>query len=141
VDDIRVWEAATGRELRRFQMPEGQRRVYVCSALSPDGRTLATGCSDCITLWEVATGKVIRQLKPSVRVICFHSLAFAPDGKTLAAGSWDHVIRLWDVATGQELRQFLGHENCVNALAFSPDGATLASANGLTSRGDKAKDF
>src|SRR5947209_4969541 len=56
------------------------------------------------------------------------SVAFSPDGKTLAAGGWDGSIRLWDVATSKELRQFVGHKGWVKSVAFSPDGRTLISA-------------
>jgi Tol biopolymer transport system component len=56
-----------------------------------------------------------------------YAVAFAPDGKTLAAGCWDGTVRLWDLATGKELRPFTGHEGWVKSVAFSPDGQTLAS--------------
>ena len=55
------------------------------------------------------------------------SVAFAPDGKTLAGAAWDGSIRLWDVASRRELHQFPGHRGWVKVVAFSPDGASLAS--------------
>jgi WD40 repeat protein len=57
------------------------------------------------------------------------AVAFAPDGKTIASGGDDRVVRLWDAATGQELRTLSGHTDGVNALAFSPDGTMLVSAS------------
>src|SRR2546430_17696837 len=56
------------------------------------------------------------------------SLAFSPDGRTLASGSWfDGEIRLWDVATGKNTATLKGHDGDVTSVAFSPDGKTLAS--------------
>jgi hypothetical protein len=58
------------------------------------------------------------------------SVAFSPDGQTLASGSWDATIRLWDVATGQSRGEPLqGHTYPVYSVAFSPDGQTLASGS------------
>ena len=58
------------------------------------------------------------------------SVAFSPDGKTLATGSADGTVRLWDVATHRPDRRALtGHTGPVTSVAFSPDGKTLASGS------------
>jgi WD40 repeat protein len=59
----------------------------------------------------------------------FTSVAISPDGKTVAAGSWDDAIHLYDAVTGKEAAVLRGHEKVVQAVAFSPDGKTLASAS------------
>jgi WD40 repeat protein len=64
----------------------------------------------------------------------FSCVAFAPDGKTLAAGTWnrkpegDHEVHLFDVATGNERSRLKGHTAWIQTVAFTPDGKTLASA-------------
>src|SRR4051812_18099697 len=58
-----------------------------------------------------------------------YSVAFSPDGKVLATGSFDNTVKLWDFATGKELHTLKGHTNQVYCVAFSPDGNLLASAS------------
>ena len=56
-----------------------------------------------------------------------YSVAFSPDGRTLATGSDDKTARLWEVASGKEIATLRGHESGVYFVAFSPDGRTLAT--------------
>ena len=59
----------------------------------------------------------------------FTSVAFSPDGKTIACGSEDGTIELWDAARGLLLRTFAGHTAYVASVTFSPDGKTFASSS------------
>src|SRR5262247_1313105 len=58
------------------------------------------------------------------------SVAFSPDGKRLATGSFDRTVKLWDADTGQELLTLKGHSDRVSSVAFSPDGKRLATGSG-----------
>ena len=59
-----------------------------------------------------------------------YTVAFSPDGKTLASGSDDDTARLWDVVTGQHKQTLAGRASFVKSVAFSPDGKTLATGGG-----------
>lgn len=58
-----------------------------------------------------------------------NSLAFNPDGATLASGDDDKIIRLWDLNTKKVLATLSGHSQSVKSVAFSPDGKILATAS------------
>jgi len=83
----------------------------------------------------VATGKEQATLKGHPDRV--RSVAFSPDGKTLASVSVDEdslngkpgELKLWDVQTLKELATLKGHTDKVSSVAFSPDGKTLASAS------------
>ena len=74
-----------------------------------------------------AAAQTIATLKGHKHTIT--SLAYAPDGKTLASGSKDQTVILWDLA-GKKPRATLGeHKHMVITVRFSPDSKTVASVS------------
>jgi WD40 repeat protein/mono/diheme cytochrome c family protein len=119
----RLWDVATGREVRRL---EGHTGEVLAVALSPDGqRALTAGSDRTVRLWDLSSGRERRRLEGHTDRVT--SVAFAPDGRRALSGSWDQTLILWDLDAGQELLRLGGHSGYVTSVAFSPDGKRALS--------------
>ena len=122
----RVWAAASGKELRKFN--HGPGATVTAVAFSSDGRRLATSSkASTADIWDAASGREIRQIKHG-NGFSLYAVAFSPDGRWLATGSFENTARIWDSGTGREIQK-LTHNRIVNAVAFSPDGRWLATGS------------
>jgi RNA polymerase sigma factor (sigma-70 family) len=126
---IWLWDPATGKALRRLEVPGGG-YVYAL-AFAPGGEALAVGGQDAmIRLWD-------RSAAASQRAFGGHGkrvsgLIFSPDGRTLASVGADGTLRLWRVATGEECCRILvpgseGDYGLARPIAFFPDNRTVAT--------------
>lgn len=129
IQELKVWEAATGREIATRSITTGG-----LLALSQDGKTLATaGSQNVIRLWDTQLLQEKAAIKGHGNII--QSLAFSPDGKYLASGSRDQTTRIWNLNNNTEevitLTDTETQSNIMNAL-FTPNGQKIIS----TSPGD-----
>jgi WD40 repeat protein len=87
---LQLWEVATGKERWRTRINTD------AAVFSPDGKLIATAIGTNLFLFDAFTGKKLHEWQGHRRMI--RSLAFSPDGRMLASGSWDTSILVWDLA-------------------------------------------
>lgn len=119
----RVWSVETGRVVNEFRVDGA------LAAMMPDGEHVVIACNsrNQLTLYQWATGKVIRQFsKP--RDTELRSLCVSAKGDRIASGEEKTgSFTVWDAVTGKILQSFTGHTGAVNAVCFTPDGHRLVS--------------
>jgi WD40 repeat protein len=132
---IVLWDVGTGSIIG--EPLEGHHATVNDLEFSPNGEILASvGCAYeyeeyCeggeLILWNLDEDPIGSRIMP-IHAHNVWSLAFSPDGKTLATGSADETIRLWEVESGESVGDSIqGHEGGVTSLTFSPNGEVLAS--------------
>jgi dipeptidyl aminopeptidase/acylaminoacyl peptidase len=129
---VRVWDAATGAELRVFLRAEAE--VYTL-AFSPFRDVLVYVARDplerngILSFRDVGSGKLLFRVDPGKNATDT-SIAFSADGKLMALTALDHTARVWETATGGELLRVDLEPEAVRRsdAALSPDGSLLAVA-------------
>ena len=139
---VRLWDVTTQRQIALLLENDGNEEDEAVNAVafSPDSAILASAGDDAkIRLWDVKTQTQIDVLDTSTGTVS--SIAFRPDGKTLASLSgleqyrrtWqksgDMSVRLWDVKTRKQIAMFQNHTADIKAVTLSPDDTLLASGH------------
>jgi WD40 repeat protein/serine/threonine protein kinase len=120
---VRAIDTAGGKEL---YPRSGHVSPLNAVAISPDGRTLASGGEDrVVTVWDLANARLLHSFAAHSAAVW--GLAFSPDGELLATGSRDGTIALWELRSGHEVSALHGHSRSPSRIQFSPDGKTVAA--------------
>jgi WD40 repeat protein len=133
---LMLWEVSTGRQVRRFAVPD----IAVWSAaFSPDGKHIVTaGSGNAATLWETTSEAAIRTFEPPARpAIARHAdsqldhifVAFRPGSRQVLTGLKDGSVILWDVETAQPVRKFEGGASIARCAALSTDGKFILTGS------------
>jgi WD40 repeat protein len=120
-DQLGVWNIAKPDQ---FTLP--QRHAIRQLAFHPDGTQIAAAVEYTVVLFDVLARREGHTIKAHTGRVS--SLAYSPDGRTLATASWDQTIKLWDAQTLALRATFdwkIGRYSCVR---YSPDGLRLAAA-------------
>ena len=145
---IRLWNPATGEQLRTFIQPQptdtnqGPRRVrrpapqIKTLAFSPNGSTLVNrNDHGTIQLWNVADGRLLSttDTRTGPGLIYKFASVFSRDKPIFMSADETGAVHTWRTTTGDHLSTFnlKGHEDWGSTLGFSADGTTLMSVGSL----------
>lgn len=121
----RAFSLKTGTKAGLFEQTAGVRAVTV----SHDGNWLVTaGWNKKLLLWEMNTGKVLREFKGHENVVA--AVGLSMNGKWLVSAGFDGTAKLWEVQSGKHIRTFKGHSDAIYCLALSRDGKWIATGGG-----------
>src|SRR5262245_21652730 len=126
---IKLWDVASGKEIRTFGGEKGHQNLVLGVTFAPDGQTFASASSDnTAKIWDVP---LLKPLRETTLTEAGTSTAISPDGKTAAAGAKDGSIKVWNLADGKDLFTLKGHVGPTSGLAYSPASAQTLASTGV----------
>ncbi len=122
--DVVLWDAETGKELRRFKF--GGTGNLGALAFAPDGKAVAVGgMTGTVELRDVKTGAEIRTFEEPPDRRRINGLSFSSDGKLLAVASGADKVAVFDAATSKLVAELKGPEGAVESVTFAAQGYDL----------------
>src|SRR5438105_3002589 len=122
---LKLWQAATGKEIKTFGGQAGHQNLVLAASFSPDGRLIASGSSDnTAKIWDTPFSIPFREYAHAAEV---NALALSPDGSKLAAAGKDGTVKLFTAVDGKPLANLTGHAGAVTSVSFGGNGQFLAS--------------
>ena len=128
-DTVQVRDLTTGSVQATLEANADDIRIRG-AAFSADSRMLACGVGEEIHLWSLTTGE--QKATFTGHTDSVYTVAFSPDGTTLASRGFDNTLRLWDVATATHKTTLSKYAHGYSRLLFSQDGSKLVGVTGNT---------
>lgn len=137
----KVWDLGNGRELLTYRGhrdtpvdAKTQANVFKVSdvAFSPNGKLVASVCENELHIWDPITGKLTKSItRPDSPEKPFKSLAFSPDGESIATGGDDQILRVYKLEDGKPTFVSPPQAGRIESVAFAPNGKLIASVNNV----------
>ena len=138
---VQLWDATRGILKETLVGHGSSEGIYpAVGPFNPDGDTLVVNFGGVVKFFGTAPARVKRVIRTrkytvdanGLNLVWVRSIAYSPDGRTIATGMDENRVMVWDTDTEERkhtFEHFYEYNSTVQGVAFSPDGRTLATAN------------